>query len=63
MNSVQCRFLAQKLQQKMKNIEERNPNYEQSKNWQAYKKQEDLLYKKIEQLKRGEQENANQPNC
>lgn len=64
MNIVEYKFAAQELQRKMVQIEQRNPNYEQSKFWRKYKRQENLIYLKIKQLQeQGEQENGNQPNC
>lgn len=64
MNVMQYKFVAQELQRRMQVIEDRNKNYEKSKAWQRYKRQEEQLYKKIEQLRKQEElENGNQPSC
>lgn len=64
MHVMMYRFVAQDLQDKMKAIEDKNPNYEKSKAWKKYKRQENLIYQKIKQLQeQGESENGNQPNC
>ena len=61
---MQYKFVAQELQRRMQVIEDRNKNYEKSKAWQRYKRQEEQLYKKIEQLRKQEElENGNQPSC
>lgn len=62
MSLMQYKFVIQQLQRKMRTIENKNPNYEQSRYWKKYKTQENMVYQKINELK-GEQENGSQPNC
>lgn len=61
MSRLDYQFLAQDLQNKMYNIEKRNPNFQNSKKWQKYKRQEEMLYKKLKELQQGESENER--NC
>lgn len=64
MNQMQYIFVAQEIQKRMQSIENKNPNYEKSKTWQKYKRQEEQLYRKLKQIQQEkESENGNQPNC